>query len=411
MELAAQIAALRKKHGFSQEELGEKLGVSRQAVSKWESGQAVPELEKLKELSRIFGVSLNELLQLEESSPKKTEGAFLFEQPEKNAEKQTESGEGKLKKQRNWIFIFTVSGFILALALITICLQAQIKNLDSRLADVQSSLLGVKSEWSTAISSLRASIEQSLESQSSIVSDYHYDVISLQPISQRVKAKFTVTPKNSTADTTAVLSFTGPDFEPFTQEKQGARTQYQGTGLGMSIVKELIEKMNGTITVESVLGEGSAFTVTLPFEIDKHPSAQAAANGAADETALHGLKVLLAEDNELNMEIAEFFLEDMGAETMQAWNGKEAVEVFRNSAPGEIGVILMDIMMPVMDGLEAVQRIRALDRPDAKTVPIIAMTANAFSEDVERSRKAGMTEHLSKPLNAETLKKAILRNI
>lgn len=200
-------------------------------------------------------------------------------------------------------------------------------------------------------------------------------------------------------------------FEPFTQEKQDARTQYQGTGLGMSIVKELIEKMNGTITVESVLGEGSAFTVTLPFEIDKHPFAQAAANGAADETALHGLKVLLAEDNELNMEIAEFFLEDMGAETMQAWNGKEAVEAFRNSAPGEIGVILMDIMMPVMDGLEAVQRIRALDRPDAKTVPIIAMTANAFSEDVERSRKAGMTEHLSKPLNAETLKRAILRNI
>lgn len=194
------------------------MGVSRQAVSKWESGQAVPELEKLKELSRIFGVSLNELLQLEESSPKKTEGAFLFEQPEKNAEKQTESGEGKLKKQRNWIFIFTVSGFILALALITICLQAQIKNLDSRLADVQSSLLGVKSEWSTAISSLRASIEQSLESQSSIVSDYHYD--GDQPAADQPAGKSKVhgTPKNSTADTTAVLSFTGPDFEPFTQE-------------------------------------------------------------------------------------------------------------------------------------------------------------------------------------------------
>lgn len=134
----------------------------------------------------------------------------------------------------------------------------------------------------------------------------------------------------------------------------------------MSIVKELIEKMNGTITVESVLGEGSAFTVTLPFEIDKHPFAQAAANGAADETALHGLKVLLAEDNELNMEIAEFFLEDMGAETMQAWNGKEAVEAFRNSAPGEIGVILMDIMMPVVDGLEAVQRIRRRDTLDTE---------------------------------------------
>ena len=216
-------------------------------------------------------------------------------------------------------------------------------------------------------------------------------------------------------ENTATFRFTIRDTgigmsEDFVNNEQDARTQYQGTGLGMSIVKELIEKMNGTITVESVLGEGSAFTVTLPFEIDKHPSAQAA-NGAADETALHGLKVLLAEDNELNMEIAEFFLEDMGAETMQAWNGKEAVEAFRNSAPGEIGVILMDIMMPVMDGLEAVQRIRALDRPDAKTVPIIAMTANAFSEDVERSRKAGMTEHLSKPLNAETLKKAILRNI
>ena len=199
-------------------------------------------------------------------------------------------------------------------------------------------------------------------------------------------------------------------FEPFTQENAGARSVYGGTGLGMSITKSLVDKMGGTIGVESKQGVGTTYTITLPFVIDSTEAAEPEQQ-QTDLAVLQGQRVLLAEDNELNMEIAEFFLEDMGAETMQAWNGKEAVEAFRNSAPGEIGVILMDIMMPVMDGLEAVQRIRALERPDAKTVPIIAMTANAFSEDVERSRKAGMTEHLSKPLNAETLKKAILRNI
>ena len=127
--------------------------------------------------------------------------------------------------------------------------------------------------------------------------------------------------------------------------------------------------------------------------------------------AMNGIKVLLVEDNDLNMEIAEFFLQDMGAQVLKAWNGKEAVDLFAASAPGEIELIMMDIMMPVMNGLEAVKHIRAMDRPDAKNVVILAMTANAFSDDVERSRQAGMNEHLSKPLDSDTIRAAILRNL
>ena len=195
-------------------------------------------------------------------------------------------------------------------------------------------------------------------------------------------------------------------FKPFTQEKTDeARTEYKGTGLGMAIVKELVEKMGGTIQAESVLGKGSTFTVVIPFEIDKiqgqHVPFEASEQIQAED--LKGTRILLVEDNELNMEIAEFMLEDGGAVVLKAWNGKEAIEIFEKSEPGEINMIMMDIMMPVMGGLEATRKIRTLDRPDAATIPIVAMTANAFSDDIRRSREAGMNEHLSKPLEMEKI--------
>ena len=196
-------------------------------------------------------------------------------------------------------------------------------------------------------------------------------------------------------------------FEPFAQEHAGSRTQYSGTGLGMPIVKNLIEKMGGTIRFESEEGTGSTFVIRLPFCIDterkKVPKEE------KPEVSIQGLHILLVEDNELNMEIAEFIVENEGAVPAKAENGEEAVELFRKSAVGTYDVILMDIMMPVMDGLTAVRKIRAMDRPDAKTIPIIAMTANAFTEDKLKTKEAGMNEHMSKPLNREQLVRTIAR--
>lgn len=195
-------------------------------------------------------------------------------------------------------------------------------------------------------------------------------------------------------------------FKPFTQEKTDeARTEYKGTGLGMAIVKELVEKMGGTIQAESELGKGSTFTVVIPFEIDQTPEQDILSEepGQVTTDAVKGARILLVEDNELNMEIVEFMLKDSGAVVLKAWNGKEAIEIFEKSEPGEINMIMMDIMMPVMGGLEATRKIRTLDRPDAATIPIVAMTANAFSDDVRRSREAGMNEHLSKPLEMEKI--------
>lgn len=201
-------------------------------------------------------------------------------------------------------------------------------------------------------------------------------------------------------------------FEPFTQERADARTRYQGTGLGMSIVRELTERMGGTIEVESRVDEGTAFTVKLPFEIDTEAAQREKKKAPAGEPGtVKGLRVLLAEDNELNMEIARFFLQELGAESVPVWNGQEALERFADSAPGEFDMILMDVMMPVMDGYEATRRIRALPRADAKTIPILAMTANAFSDDVRRSREAGMNAHLSKPLSEESLHRAMAEQV
>lgn len=192
-------------------------------------------------------------------------------------------------------------------------------------------------------------------------------------------------------------------FEPFVQEHSDARTVYHGTGLGMSIVKRIIDKMNGTIEVKSKEGEGSTFIITLPFEVveqqevkDKKQLTDLPANAN-----ISGMHLLLVEDNELNAEIAQTLLEDAGAIITVVNNGQQAVDVFSEDSPKTFDAILMDIMMPVMDGISATKTIRALEREDAKTIPIIAMTANAFEEDIKKCIEAGMNGHLAKPLQIE----------
>ena len=176
----------------------------------------------------------------------------------------------------------------------------------------------------------------------------------------------------------------------------------------MPITKKLVEKMGGTITFESEKGVGTTFVIRVPFKIDPDADKREEQKEVS-EKSIKGLHILLAEDNELNMEIAEFVLQNEGADVSKAWNGQEAVEVFKKSEPREFDVILMDIMMPVMNGYEAAKMIRSLDRKDAKVVPIIAMTANAFTEDRLRAKEAGMDEHIAKPVDVKLLVKVISR--
>ena len=197
-------------------------------------------------------------------------------------------------------------------------------------------------------------------------------------------------------------------FEPFTREDESVKTLYNGTGLGMPIAKKLTETMGGSISFTSQRGEGTAFTVKLPFLIDK-TAGKAEKTTEEAEASIKGVRILLVEDNELNMEISEFIVAEKGAVVTKAWNGKEAVETFAKAPEGAFDVILMDVMMPVMDGCKAAKEIRALPRKDAKTIPIIAMTANAFTDDKIRTREAGMNEHLSKPLAPDLVVKTITK--
>ena len=196
-------------------------------------------------------------------------------------------------------------------------------------------------------------------------------------------------------------------FEPFTQQNQGARTHYNGTGLGMSIVKELVEQMKGTIEVDSQVGEGSVFRINLPIQIDEEWGTQPAEEEQTADIA--GMCVLLVEDNEINCETMEFMLKDAGAKVVTANDGKTAVDAFVASTPGTFDCVLMDLMMPVMSGYEATHMIRGLSRSDAKAVPIIALSANAFEEDIAMTKAAGMNEHLAKPVDIKNMFKVMSR--
>ncbi|MFQ9975848.1 MAG: ATP-binding protein, partial [Butyricicoccus sp.] len=195
-------------------------------------------------------------------------------------------------------------------------------------------------------------------------------------------------------------------FEPFTQEKQDARSYYHGTGLGMTITKELVDRMGGSIAVTSQLGVGSTFVITLPFEIAPSPEQTPDAHAAPD-ISIAGCKLLLVEDNALNAEIAQILLTDEGATVTVVTDGKQAVEIVQNNPPDTFDAVLMDVMMPVMNGIDAAKTIRSLNRPDAKTLPIIAMTANAFYEDAQKCLAAGMNAHLAKPLQIKKVKQTI----
>ena len=200
-------------------------------------------------------------------------------------------------------------------------------------------------------------------------------------------------------------------FEPFSQEGQDkARTHYDGSGLGLSIAKTLVEQMGGCIKFTSNEGVGTTFNVTIPFKLDPSPANETSSE--ADENIdLSGVRVLLVEDNDLNMEISKFFIEQSGAHVTPAKNGLEGVNLFKSSENGYFDIVLMDVMMPVMDGYKATEKIRALERSDAKTVPIIAMSANAFQDDILKSKSAGMNEHLAKPISTKKLLSSIFRYV
>lgn len=197
-------------------------------------------------------------------------------------------------------------------------------------------------------------------------------------------------------------------FEPFSQEDESGRTAYSGTGLGLAITKELVDQLGGTICFQSELGKGTTFTITFSLEIDSQNLQEKTQPDLTE--SIQGLHILLAEDQELNRDILRFILEKNGAAVTEAWNGKEAVDQIRNTKPWTFDIVFMDIRMPVMNGLEAVHEIRNMDREDTKVLPVIAMSANAFPDDMERSLKAGMNAHVSKPLDAQMMIRAIQEN-
>lgn len=194
-------------------------------------------------------------------------------------------------------------------------------------------------------------------------------------------------------------------FEKFTQENESSRTKYEGTGLGLAIAKQLVDKLGGTLEIKSKKGVGTTCIVKLPFKIGEETKIKKTI--AYENVSVAGLRALVVEDNELNMEIVKFMLEKNGIETVCAVDGLEAVEIFEKSEPYFFDVIFMDIMMPRLNGLDATRKIRSLKRPDARKVPVIAMSANAFTDDIINGRISGMNLHLAKPLDERKIVSAI----
>ena len=202
-------------------------------------------------------------------------------------------------------------------------------------------------------------------------------------------------------------------FDPFTREEKSGTNKVQGTGLGMAITKSVVDLMGGSISVESATGKGTRFEAVLEFPIDTETDAVQKAQALPEEedaaSPLSGMKFLCAEDNAINAEILQMLLETKGASCTICPNGQEIVDAFAGVKPGDYDMILMDIQMPVMDGLEATRRIRSGENPLGRTIPILAMTANAFLEDMQKSKEAGMDEHLSKPVDISALEQVVKR--
>lgn len=191
-------------------------------------------------------------------------------------------------------------------------------------------------------------------------------------------------------------------YDPFAQERVDARSVYQGTGLGMAIVKALVDKMGGSISVQSEQNVGTTFRISIPFELAEQEAVEPA-DAEIGTGSIQGRHILIAEDNDLNREVVTELLKEQGAVVTSVPNGQEAVNIFKDHPSGTFDIILMDVMMPVLNGIEATKQIRALDREDAHTIPIIALTANAFAEDIEKCKRAGMNAHLSKPIDLEKM--------
>ena len=202
-------------------------------------------------------------------------------------------------------------------------------------------------------------------------------------------------------------------FDPFTREEKSGTNKVQGTGLGMAITKSVVDLMGGSISVESATGKGTRFEAVLEFPIDTETDAVQKAQALPEEedaaSPLSGMKFLCAEDNAINAEILQMLLETKGASCTICPNGQEIVDAFAGVKPGDYDMILMDIQMPVMDGLEATRRIRSGENPLGRTIPILAMTANAFLEDMQKSKEAGIDEHLSKPVDISALEQVVKR--
>ena len=202
-------------------------------------------------------------------------------------------------------------------------------------------------------------------------------------------------------------------FDPFTREEKSGTNKVQGTGLGMAITKSVVDLMGGSISVESATGKGTRFEAVLEFPIDTETDAVQKAQALPEEedaaSPLSGMKFLCAEDNAINAEILQMLLETKGASCTICPNGQEIVDAFAGVKPGDYDMILMDIQMPVMDGLEATRRIRSGENPLGRTIPILAMTANAFLEDMQKSKEAGMDEHMSKPVDISALEQVVKR--
>ena len=201
--------------------------------------------------------------------------------------------------------------------------------------------------------------------------------------------------------------YTSHAFDMFSQENATGRTEYEGTGLGLTLAKKMADRIHATIEIESCKNVGTTVTTRIPFEIGQAEAMPEVLN--IEDIDIRGMRALVAEDNELNMEIARFILEDNGLIVEGVFDGKEAVDKFENSAPKYYDVILMDIMMPKLDGRDAARRIRLLPRADAQSIPIIAMSANAFAEDIISSRLSGMDLHISKPVDNQKMITAIKR--